>query len=74
MERLSLNCFIALANDRKDVDRIYDKVIIPLLKKYSIKPLRVDRIEHNDDIDDKIFSLLDITSICTGVFFSCLAR
>lgn len=59
-----MKCFVASAFDRKDVDKIYDKIILPVLKKYSIIPLRVDRIEHNEDIDDKIFSLIEGSDFC----------
>ena len=54
-----LRCFIATAFNKNDVDNIYDKIFVPVLKQLSIKPLRVDRVEHNDDIDDTIFLLLD---------------
>lgn len=64
MKKIRLNCFIATAFDKKDVDSIYKNIIVPVLKKYSIVPLRVDKIEHNDDIDDKIFELLDKCDFC----------
>lgn len=64
MKKLKLNCFIATAFDKSDVDNIYKNVIVPVLKKYSIKSLRVDKIEHNDDIDDKIFALLNESDFC----------
>jgi nucleoside 2-deoxyribosyltransferase len=35
-----------------------------VLGKIKIKPLRVDRVEHNEDIDDKIFSLIKESDIC----------
>lgn len=59
-----MKCFIASAFDKKDVDEIYDRIIVPVLKKYLIQPLRVDRIEYNDDIDDKIFSLINDADFC----------
>ncbi|MEW6111465.1 MAG: hypothetical protein AB1664_04985 [Thermodesulfobacteriota bacterium] len=54
-----MKCFIASAFEKKDVDAIYDDCVRPVLKKHSIEPLRVDRVEHNEDIDNKIFQLLD---------------
>ena len=54
-----MKCFIASAFGRDDVDAIYDHCVLPILKKLSIKPLRVDRVEHNDDIDNKIIELLE---------------
>ena len=56
-----MKCFIAAAFGRNDVDAIFDHCIIPTLKKLSVTPLRVDRVEHNEDIDNKIFELLDST-------------
>lgn len=54
-----MKCFVASAFGRKDIDSIYDNYVFPALKKLSIKPLRVDRVEHNDDIDNKIIELLE---------------
>jgi nucleoside 2-deoxyribosyltransferase len=42
------------------VDAIYDSVIVPTLKDLGVVVRRVDRHEHNDDIDDKILELIDI--------------
>ena len=54
-----MKCFIASAFGHEDVDAIYDRYVIPTLRKFSVMPLRVDRVEHNEDIDNKIFELLD---------------
>ena len=59
-----LKCFIASAFEKKDVDLIYEKVVQPVLRKKSIIPLRVDRVEHNDDIDDKILALIKECDFC----------
>ena len=61
---MPLKCFVASAFDRPDVDEVFTKVLVPLLRKLGIRPLRVDRVEHNDDIDDKIFALLDESDFC----------
>jgi len=45
---------VACAFGKGDVDEIYQNAILPVLKSMKIKPCRVDLIEHNDDIDDKI--------------------
>lgn len=55
-----LKCFVASAFGYRDVDTIYDKIIVKVLKELDVEPLRVDRVEHNEDIDDKIFKLIDI--------------
>jgi nucleoside 2-deoxyribosyltransferase len=59
-----LKCFVASAFEREDVDEIYDKAIRPVLSEFGFQALRVDRVEHNDDIDDKIFELLNSSSFC----------
>lgn len=72
-----LKCFVAMAFDKDDTDRIYDRAIRPCLKSVSMKPVRVDREEHNDDIDDKIiqeleeasFVIADLTYARPSVYF-----
>lgn len=54
-----MKCFVASALGKADIDAIYDTCVVPALKNVTSQPLRVDRIEHNDDIDDMIFRLLD---------------
>ena len=54
-----MKCFVASAFGHEDVDIVYDKCIRPVLKSLFVTPLRVDRVEHNDDIDNKIFELLE---------------
>ncbi len=57
-------CFIASALGYDDVDKIFDVCIRPVLLEHKIRPLRVDRVEHNEDIDDEIFKLIDKSTIC----------
>jgi hypothetical protein len=57
-------CFVASALGKRDVDHIYDKGICPVLRQLRIRPMRVDRIEHNDDIDDKILALIQSSELC----------
>lgn len=72
-----MKCFVASALDREDVDAVYDSCVVPTLNRLSIQPLRVDRIEHNDDIDNKIMDLLvacdlalvDLTYARPSVYF-----
>jgi nucleoside 2-deoxyribosyltransferase len=59
-----MKCFIASAFDRNDVDALYDQGIVPVLRKLRITPTRVDRVEHNDDIDDRIFALIEEAQFC----------
>ncbi len=59
-----ISCFVACAFGKDDVDEIYKNAILPVLKSMEITPYRVDQIEHNDDIDDKIIELLLKCDIC----------
>lgn len=59
-----LKCFVASAFDHSDVDAIFDRAIRPVLKQLGARADRVDRTEHNDDIDDKIFALMSRADFC----------
>lgn len=59
-----LKCFIACAFGQKDVDSIYSKNILPVLKENNIIPLRVDKINHNKNIDQKIVQLIKSADFC----------
>lgn len=52
-------CFIASAFGYSDVDKIYTKAIVSVLRELGVKPFRVDRINHNDRIDSKIIDLIN---------------
>lgn len=53
MSKKKIRCFVALALGHKDVDAIYDNHIFPVLtsKKLGIEPFRIDKKEHNDDLN-----------------------
>ena len=59
-----ISCFVACAFGKDDVDEIYQNALLPVLKLMEITPYRVDQIEHNDDIDDKIIELILKCDIC----------
>ncbi len=61
---VKLSCFVACAFDKKDIDEIYDKAIEPVVIELGLTPYRVDRIEHNDDIDNKILELIQTCDVC----------
>jgi nucleoside 2-deoxyribosyltransferase len=71
-----LRCFVAMAFDHEDTDRVYGRIAAALLSM-GITPIRVDRIEHNDDIDKRIiteiesadFVLADLTYARPSVYF-----
>jgi len=59
-----LRCFVASALGHSDVDAIYDQVIVRVMNKENIAVSRVDRVEHNDDIDEKILELMNDADFC----------
>lgn len=61
---IELSCFVACAFGKDDVDLIYDRAIKPVLAELGISSNRVDMIEHNDDIDDKIIELINTCDVC----------
>lgn len=54
-----LKCFIACAFGKQDVDQYYKEIILKTLSELQITPLRVDKINHNDNIDQKIINLIN---------------
>jgi hypothetical protein len=54
MGQSGLRCFVAMAVGRSDINRIYDKHILPTLRAAGIKAVFMGRLEHNDDIDKRI--------------------
>ena len=59
-----LTAFVACAFGRTDIENLYDYAIKRVLRQSDISPLRVDRLEHNDDIDDKILELIAACDFC----------
>src|ERR1700733_3978485 len=72
-----LRCFVAMRFGDRETDQVYDKVIAVVLRKLQITPVRVDRINHNENIDAKIiaelkdcdFALADLTFARPSVYF-----
>jgi len=60
----NFNCFIACAFGKEDVDSIYENVITKVLSELNIKPVRVDKTEHNENIDIKIIELIQTSKLC----------
>jgi nucleoside 2-deoxyribosyltransferase len=74
--KVRLRCFVAMAFGHGDTDEVYDS-IKKTLEPIGIDTIRVDRLEHNDDIDDRIiaeikqadFVLADLTYARPSVYF-----
>lgn len=66
-----------MAFGHEDTDKVYDDLIVPSLRDREIRPIRIDRIEYNDDIDDRIiaelqecdFVIADLTYARPSVYF-----
>lgn len=74
---MAIRCFVAMAFDYADTDEWFDHTLTPALRSMGITVRRVDRIEHNDDIDDRIISeiqaadfvIADLTYARPSVYF-----
>ena len=74
---VSMRCFVAMALNRTDTDALYDRSLAPILRAEGVTPVRVDRLQHNDDLDDRIiaeiqgcdFLLADLTYARPSVYF-----
>ncbi len=58
MAQKRLRCFIAMAFGRNDCDAVYNKFILPTLRDLGITPIRVDRRQHRDDLNNYIIRML----------------
>lgn len=58
MTQKTIKCFVAMAFGHKDCDLIYDHHILPILRKLNISPIRVDRKQHRDDLNNFIIRMI----------------
>lgn len=49
-----LRAFIAMRIGQTETDRLFRTSLYPTLRKAGLAPVRIDRVEFNDDIDDRI--------------------
>jgi nucleoside 2-deoxyribosyltransferase len=72
-----LRCFVAMRFDELQTDKVYDRFIKKTLKRLRIVPIRVDRVQHNDNVDAKIIreiedcdmAIADLTFARPSVYF-----
>ena len=70
-------CFIAMAFDRPDTDRLYDRQILPVLKRNLVKPVIINRRQSNTDLNVQIvqemikadFTIADVTYARPSVYW-----
>jgi nucleoside 2-deoxyribosyltransferase len=56
-------CFVAMAFGRDDCDLIYTRRILPTLRELKVTPIRVDRRQHRDDLNNFIIRMLKESDI-----------
>jgi hypothetical protein len=57
-------CFIAMAFERADTDALYERKIMPLLKRLGITPIIINRSESTDDLNKQIIEQLNACDFC----------
>ena len=73
---LSTNAFVAMWFSG-EVSDVYDDAIVPAIEECGFRPVRVDNVEHNNDITDEIiagikesrFVVADMTGYRGGVYY-----
>ena len=55
---MGLRCFVAMRIGDSDADAIYERRIQPTIRRVGLAPRRIDRVMHNERIDQKILSEL----------------
>jgi nucleoside 2-deoxyribosyltransferase len=58
MTQKIVKCFVAMAFGHPDCDLIYDHHIFPILTKLKVTPIRVDRKQHRDDLNNFIIRMI----------------
>lgn len=63
MKQKTIKCFVAMAFGQKDCDLIYDRHILPILRMLNVTPIRVDRRQHRDDLNNFIIRMIKESDI-----------
>jgi len=51
---LGMQCFVAMRIGDRDTDAVYERLIAPTIRRIGLTPRRIDRVMHNERIDQKI--------------------
>jgi len=57
-------CFVAMAFDHDDTNKIYDHAIKPVLVRNNVHPIIINRREDNSDINNQIIDQLNRADFC----------
>jgi hypothetical protein len=74
---VGITCFVAMAIGRSDINRLYERQIKPMLQEFGIRPVFMGRLEHNDNLDQRIireieacnFAIADLTYARPSIYF-----
>ena len=50
----------------RSVNEVYEKAIEPAVRQAGYKPLRIDRVDHTDGIDDEIIGRIQDSRFLVG--------
>jgi len=64
VRRRKPRCFVAMAFDQSDTDKLYDKAIRPVLQRNGVVPVIINRREDNRDINHQIIEQLNSCDFC----------
>lgn len=63
----ALKVFVAMAFGRDDTDALYNTALRPLLTRPGdLRPIRVDRSNRNEPIDEQIYRFMDQSELCVA--------
>lgn len=70
-------CFVAMSFGKEDTNKLYENLILPVLKNLNIRPIIINRQEKNDDLNIQIieelkfcdFAIADLTYARPSVYF-----
>lgn len=59
----TLRCFVAMRIGDRVTDAVYDRLIEPTIRRVRLIPRRIDRVMHNERIDQKILAELQTAHV-----------
>ena len=66
-----LRAFVAMRIGDPETDRLYRRSIAPAIRAARLKPIRIDKVPHNEDIDDRIIAeIRRATVVVTDLTFA----
>jgi hypothetical protein len=77
MREPKIRCFVAMAFEHSDTDLLFDAKVLPTLRSLGLTVVRIDRLEHNREINLKIveelqradLAVVDLTYARPSVYY-----